>query len=32
MPVAGLAAWGPPVPREFLAPEDVVALAQEMAR
>jgi catechol 2,3-dioxygenase-like lactoylglutathione lyase family enzyme len=26
-PVGGLAAWGPPLPREFLAPEDVVALA-----
>jgi catechol 2,3-dioxygenase-like lactoylglutathione lyase family enzyme len=24
----GLAAWGPPVPREFLAPDDVVALAR----
>jgi catechol 2,3-dioxygenase-like lactoylglutathione lyase family enzyme len=32
LPVAGLAAWGPPVPREFLAPQDVVALAQEMTR
>lgn len=28
VPVHGLAAWGPPVPRAFLAPEDVVALAQ----
>jgi len=28
IPVAGLAAWGPPVPREFLAPEDIVALAK----
>jgi catechol 2,3-dioxygenase-like lactoylglutathione lyase family enzyme len=28
MPVAGLAAWGPPVPREFLAPDDIVALAK----
>jgi catechol 2,3-dioxygenase-like lactoylglutathione lyase family enzyme len=28
MPVAGLAAWGPPVPREFLAPDDIVALAR----
>jgi hypothetical protein len=27
-PVAGLAAWGPPVPREFLAPDDVRALAR----
>lgn len=27
-PVAGLAAWGPPVPREFLAPDDVMALAR----
>lgn len=26
-PVAGLAAWGPPVPREFLAPDDMVVLA-----
>ena len=32
MPAHGLAAWAPPVPREFLAPEDIVALAQEMAR
>jgi catechol 2,3-dioxygenase-like lactoylglutathione lyase family enzyme len=32
LPVAGLASWGPPVPREFLAPADVVALAQAMAR
>jgi len=28
MPVAGLAAWGPPVPREFLAPDDILALAK----
>ncbi|HEU4431536.1 MAG TPA: VOC family protein [Myxococcota bacterium] len=28
LPVAGLAAWGPPVPRDFLAPDDVVALAR----
>jgi catechol 2,3-dioxygenase-like lactoylglutathione lyase family enzyme len=27
-PAHPLAAWGPPVPREFLAPPDVVALAQ----
>jgi hypothetical protein len=27
-PVHGLAAWGPPVPASFLAPEDVVALAR----
>jgi len=27
-PVGGLASWGPPVPREFLAPEDVVAMAK----
>jgi len=32
MPVHGLAAWGPPVPREFLAPEDIVALARGEAR
>ena len=32
MPVAGLAAWGPPVPREFLAPDDIVALARGEAR
>ena len=31
LPVAGLAAWGPPVPREFLAPEDIVALARGAA-
>jgi catechol 2,3-dioxygenase-like lactoylglutathione lyase family enzyme len=31
-PVGGLAAWGPPVPREFLAPEDVMALARGDAR
>jgi len=30
LPVAGLAAWGPPVPREFLAPDDIVALAREL--
>ena len=29
LPAHGLAAWGPPVPREFLAPPDVVALATE---
>jgi catechol 2,3-dioxygenase-like lactoylglutathione lyase family enzyme len=29
LPVAGLAAWGPPVPRDFLAPEDIVAMAKE---
>jgi catechol 2,3-dioxygenase-like lactoylglutathione lyase family enzyme len=28
LPAHGLAAWGPPVPREFLAPPDMVALAQ----
>ncbi len=28
MPAHGLAAWGPPVPREFLAPDDIVALAR----
>jgi catechol 2,3-dioxygenase-like lactoylglutathione lyase family enzyme len=28
MAVEGLAAWGPPVPAEFLAPEDIVALAR----
>ena len=28
MPAHGLAAWAPPVPREFLAPDDVVALAR----
>lgn len=27
-PVAPLAAWGPPVPAAFLAPEDVVAMAR----
>ncbi|MEZ4217250.1 MAG: VOC family protein [Myxococcota bacterium] len=27
LPVGGLASWGPPVPRDFLAPADVVALA-----
>jgi catechol 2,3-dioxygenase-like lactoylglutathione lyase family enzyme len=27
LPAHGLAAWGPPVPREFLAPPDMVALA-----
>jgi hypothetical protein len=27
LPAHGLAAWGPPVPREFLAPDDVMALA-----
>jgi catechol 2,3-dioxygenase-like lactoylglutathione lyase family enzyme len=27
LPAHGLAAWGPPVPREFLAPEDIMALA-----
>lgn len=27
-PVHGLAAWGPPVPPSFLAPEDIVALAR----
>ncbi|RIL08186.1 MAG: dioxygenase [Proteobacteria bacterium] len=27
-PVNGLAAWGPPVPASFLAPEDIVALAR----
>jgi catechol 2,3-dioxygenase-like lactoylglutathione lyase family enzyme len=26
--VHGLAAWGPPVPRQFLAPDDVMALAR----
>jgi hypothetical protein len=30
-PVHGLAAWGPPVPRDFLAPEDVAALARGAA-
>jgi catechol-2,3-dioxygenase len=29
LPAHGLAAWGPPVPREFLAPPDSVALAKE---
>ena len=28
----GLAAWGPPVPREFIAPDDVVALARGAGR
>jgi catechol 2,3-dioxygenase-like lactoylglutathione lyase family enzyme len=28
----GLAAWGPPVPREFLAPDDIVALARGEGR
>jgi len=28
MPAAGLAAWAPPVPASFLAPEDIVALAR----
>jgi len=28
IPVDGLASWGPPVPREFLAPDDIVALAR----
>jgi catechol 2,3-dioxygenase-like lactoylglutathione lyase family enzyme len=28
MPAHGLAAWAPPVPREFLAPDDIVALAK----
>jgi len=28
MPAHGLAAWAPPVPRAFLAPDDIVALAQ----
>jgi catechol 2,3-dioxygenase-like lactoylglutathione lyase family enzyme len=27
LPAHGLASWGPPVPREFLAPPDIVALA-----
>jgi catechol 2,3-dioxygenase-like lactoylglutathione lyase family enzyme len=27
-PVHGLAAWGPPVPASFLAPDDIVALAR----
>ena len=27
LPAHGLAAWGPPVPREFLAPPDILALA-----
>ncbi len=31
MPAHGLAAWGPPVPREFLAPDDIVALARGAA-
>ena len=29
LPAHGLAAWGPPVPHEFLAPPDVRALATE---
>jgi hypothetical protein len=29
LPAHGLAAWGPPVPHEFLAPSDVMALATE---
>ncbi len=29
--VAGLSSWGPPVPREFLAPDDIVALARSEA-
>ena len=28
MPAHGLAAWAPPVPREFLAPDDIAALAR----
>jgi len=32
LPAHGLAAWGPPVPREFLAPDDIVALARGEAR
>lgn len=28
LPVNGLSAWGPPVPRAFLAPEDVAAFAR----
>jgi len=28
VPVHGLASWGPPVPRDFLAPEDIVALSR----
>jgi len=28
LPAHGLAAWGPPVPREFLAPDDVVGLVR----
>jgi catechol 2,3-dioxygenase-like lactoylglutathione lyase family enzyme len=31
IPAHGLAAWGPPVPREFLAPADIVALASGKA-
>jgi catechol-2,3-dioxygenase len=27
-PADGLAAWGPPVPRSFLAPDDIMALAR----
>jgi hypothetical protein len=27
-PADGLASWGPPVPREFLAPDDIVAFAR----
>ena len=26
--VQGLAAWGPPVPKSFLAPDDIAALAR----
>jgi len=28
VPADGLAAWGPPVPRSFLAPDDIMALAR----
>ena len=28
LPAHGLAAWGPPVPLEFLAPDDILALAR----
>ncbi len=28
LPAHGLAAWSPPVPQQFLAPEDIMALAQ----
>jgi len=31
LPVGGLAAWGPPVPGDFLAPKDIIALAQGAA-